>query len=198
MKEKIPTLGEKIAKLIAESPFENPLKFHEEIERRCGKDAIKQRRLYFVINYRGKRQHKDTVLYQIASALGMEIHELIQGTTSEPPVEGPSQGVFPYNKSAILYNLYHGLPFKPQIIKMRGHGKTIEEREAIKGFQCFKFVVVTRGEVDLVIKHRDGNTECIKLKLDGRHCFNSGDLHYFENKSKQFSKILLIRFTKPT
>ena len=57
--------------------------------------------------------------------------------------------------------------------------------------------MVIRGEIDLVIKQRDGNTEYKKLKLDERHCFNSGDLHYFENKSKQFSKILLIRFTKP-
>ncbi len=191
----IPTLGQKIAKLIAENPHKNPFNFYKAIVKRFGKDTISQRYLYNVINDRNKA--KDTVLYQIASTLGMEIHELVQGTTSEPPVEGPSGGIFPYNKSAILYNLYHGLPFKPQMIKIRGRGKTVEEREEIPGFICFIFVMVIRGEIDLVTKHQDGNTECIKLKLDGRHCFNSGDLHYFENKSKQFSKILLIRFTKP-
>ena len=202
MNEKIPTLGEKIANLIAESPFKNPLNFHKEIERRCGKDAIKQRRLYFVINYRGNRKHKETVLYQIASALGMEIYELVEGTTSEPPAQGPSHGVFPYGaipntKAAILRNLYHGLSFKPQMIQIKGLGTTVEENEEIEGFQCFKFVVLIRGEVDLVIKHKDDETERIALKLNEGYNFDSGNLHYFENKSKQFSRIMIIGHRTP-
>jgi len=195
MSEPIPTLGQKVTKLIAESPFKNPLNFHKEIKRICDEDAISISHLYNVVN--DKKRVKDTILFQIATALGVGLFELRKGTTSEPPAEGPSQGVFHYNKSAILYKLYNGLPFNPQMIKIKGRGKTIEEREEITGFQCFIFVMVIRGEVNLVLKHKDGNTESKKLKLDDRHCFNSGDFYYFENKSKQFSKVLLIKFTKP-
>lgn len=196
-----PTLGQKISKLIAASPFQNPLNFHKEIEKRFGKSAIKQRRLYFVLNYQGKRKIKDEVIHQIASALKMKFYELIEGTTSEPPAEGPSQGFFPYgpksnDKLAILLELYHGLPFTPQMIKMKKHGKTIEESEVKPGLRCFRFVLVLRGAAELTIKHKNGNTESIKLKLDDCHCFNSEEPHYFENKSRQFSKILLIKFTK--
>jgi hypothetical protein len=201
MTETRPTLGQKLAKLIAESPFKNPLNFHKEIVRRFGEDAMSQRHLYNVINDYSKRP-KDIILHQIATALKIEFYELIKKTTSEPPAEGPSRGIFPYGPKsndhlAILRLLYHGLSFEPYMIKMKRHGRTIEENEIKDGLRCFRFVLVIRGTVELTIKHQDGNTECIKLKLDDCHCFNSEEPHYFENKSRQFSKILLIKFTKP-
>ena len=266
---KIP-LGQKIAKLIEESPFKNPLNFHKEIVRRFGdgtvtkakfseatsngdkilneliknkvvKDitstevrvnpnldkkenlvrqiakndfdkvwgvlqqyreaAIKQRRLYFVLNYRGERKHPDQVLHQIASALKIKFYELTDGTTSEPPAEGPSHAFFPYgpktkDHAASLYNLYQGLPFKPQRIKIMGRESTIEENEVINGFNCFKFIALERGQVDLIIKHKDGQTERIVLELDKGYNFNSGEPHYFENTSKQVSKIFVICYLR--
>ena len=270
-REKIP-LGEKILKLIEESPFKNPLNFHREIVRRFGDGtipkkeiieacsngstilnelikakilkiisdtdvrassplekietpirkiakndfekiwpifqlhpdgAIKQRRLYFVITYRGKRKHKDEVLHQIASALRVKYYELTEGTTSEPPAEGPSHGFFPYgpksnDNSAFLCNLYQGLKaFKPQTVKILSRGSTIEENEVIEGKKCFKFVTLKKGNIDLVIKHRDGNVERITLIDDEGYKFDSGELHHFENKSKQVSKAFVVSYLEP-
>ena len=202
MNESMPTLGQKIAKLIEESPFKNPLNFHKEIVRRFGDDAIKQRRLYFVINYRGNRKHKDEVLHQIAVSLKIKFHELAKGTTSEPPAEGPSHGTFPFGPKpndhvAELRNLYQGIPFKPQRIKIQALGRTIEENEIISGVKCFNFVSLERGEIDLVIKHQNGKMERIALKPDEGYNFNSEELHYFENKSRQFAKVFVIRYQKP-
>jgi len=267
IKEKIP-LGEKIQRLIEESPFKNPLNFHREIVRRFGDGtipkkefleacpngsailndlikakivkvvsdsdvrvgpyleknetairkiakndfskiwqifllhpdgAIKQRRLYFVITYRGKRKHKDEVLHQIASALKIKFYELTNETTSEPPAEGPSHGFFPYgpktnDNGAFLCNLYQGLPFKPQTVKIMGRESTIEENEVIEGKKCFKFVTLIKGNVDLVIKHSDGNSERITLEQDEGYKFDSGELHHFENKSKQISKVFVVSY----
>ena len=131
----VPTLGQKVAKLITESPFKNPLNFHREIERKFGTDAISISHLYNVVN--DKKRARDTVLYQIALSLGMEIYDLRKGTTSEPPDEGPSHGVYPYNKSAILYNLYHGLPFKPQMIKIKGKSKNARRTRRNTRFSVF-------------------------------------------------------------
>ena len=68
MTETRPTLGQKITKLIVESPFKNPLNFHNEIVRRFGEDAMSQRHLYNVINDHSKRP-KDIILSQIATTL---------------------------------------------------------------------------------------------------------------------------------
>jgi len=198
---KIP-LGQKVVQLIENSPFKSPLNFHKEIIRRYGNDAIKQRRLYWVINYRGNRRIKDEVISQIATALKLKFYELVSGTTSEPPAEGPSKAFFPYgpksnDNAAILYNLYHGLPFKPQRIKISGRASTIEENEVIKGFQCFKLAVLEKGLVELVIKHKNGETERVDLKSSEGFNFNSGEPHYFENKSKLTSKIFVISYLKP-
>ena len=151
------------------------------------------------INYRGNRKHKDEVIHQIATALKIEFYELIKGTSSEPPPEGPSQGFFPYgpksnDNAAFLHNLYQGLPFRPQKIKIMGRQSTIEENEAKEGKNCYKFVTLERGQVDLVIKHRDGNTERITLVLDEGYKFDSGELHHFENKSKQISKVFVVSY----
>lgn len=264
MIESIPTLGEKISRLIKESQYKTPHAFHKAIIEMSGKDAIPLKSLYNVLN----DQHvpKETTLFQIAAALDVGIFDLRKGTTSEPPAEGPSQGVFPYNESATLYNLYYGLPFKIQMIELKGadtitkkslskigpsgpsilnkliksnalesissravsikgsldeirdatkeiagtdfdkiwavlrgslSGRTDEEKEEIGGSSCFKVVVPTKGDINLVIKRHDGKSERIELKVNAAYKFNSGDFHYFENRSKQFSRILVLSYLVP-
>jgi hypothetical protein len=73
-------------------------------------------------------------------------------------------------------------------------GKTSEEKEILDGVKCFKVVVPTKGEVNLVLKHSDGRIERIELKLNTAFEFNSGETHYFENRSKQFSRILVLSY----
>lgn len=89
MIESIPTLGEKISRLIKESQYKTPHAFHKAIIEMSGKDAIPLKSLYNVLN----DQHvpKETTLFQIAAALDVGIFDLRKGTTSEPPAEGPSR-----------------------------------------------------------------------------------------------------------
>jgi hypothetical protein len=264
MNETRPTLGQKISKLIKESQYKTPHGFYKAIQEMSGKDAISEKSLYNVLG--DQRVNKETTLFQIAAVLGMEIFELRKGTTSEPPTKGPSKGVFQYNESSTLYNLFYGLPFKVQMIEIKGadtitkrhfskigsngtsilnklikndilenissravrikgnldetknkireiagndfdkvlailqgslSGRTIEENEEIEGSKCFRVAILAKGDANLIIKHRDGKTECIELRVHAAYHFDSGEFHYFENRSKQFARIVLLSYLEP-
>jgi hypothetical protein len=169
--------------------------FYRAIQNKFKEDAISLRSLYNVIND-SKKKILDTTLYQVGLILKKEIIELKEGTASEPPDVGPSTSSAPYNRTSTLRHLYHGLPFKPKMIDIEAGGHTEEEKEEITGHECSKFIVLTRGKVDLIFKRKD-STERIELKLNEGYNFASGEYHYFENKGKQFAHIVEICYAKP-
>jgi hypothetical protein len=194
--EKIkPTLGQNIKALIKESPYKNLLAFHRAIVAYAEGDAISYSSLHNVVN--DTKRPEERTLYQIALVLKMKISDLRKGTTSEPLETGPSTGSFPYNESSVLYNLYSGLPFAPQLIKIKGLGATSEEKEFVSNSKSYKFFYICRGTVDLVLKHEDTGLDRREFRKGDVFCFDASILHYFENRKVQYAEILLVSFTKP-
>ncbi len=195
MNENKPSLGQNIRALIKKSPYKNLLVFHRAIVAIAEEDAISYSSLHNVVN--DTKRPEEKTLYQIALVLKMKISDLRKGTTSEPLETGPSKGFYPYNETSVLYNLYNNLPFTPQLVKIKGHGQTSEEKEFVSDSKSFKFFYICKGVVDLVLKQDD-------LKIDRRgfrkgdvFCFDASVLHYFENQRAQDAEILLVSFTRP-
>lgn len=195
--EKInPTLGQNIKDLIKKSGYKNLLAFHRAIVALAEEDAISYSSLHNVVN--DTKRPEEKTLYQIALVLKMKISDLRKGTTSEPLETGPSTGFYPYNESSVLYNLYNNLPFLPQLIKIKGHGVTSEEKNFIADAKSYKFFYICRGTVDLVLKHEDTGIDRREFRKGDVFCFDASILHYFENRKVQYAEILLVSFTKPT
>ena len=193
--EKIkPTLGQKIRNLIQKSPYKNLLAFHRAIVAYAEGDAISYSSLHNVVN--DTKRPEEKTLYQIALVLKMKISDLRKGTTSEPLETGPSEGSYPYNESSVLYNLYNNLPFTPQLIKIKGHGQTSEEKEFVPDAKSFKFFYICKGAVDLVLKQEDSEPDRREFRKGDVFCFDASVLHYFENRKAQYAEILLVSFTK--
>lgn len=189
-----PTLGQNIRALIKKSSYKNLLAFHRAIVAYAEDDAISYSSLHNVVN--DTKRPEEKTLYQIALVLKMKISDLRQGTTSEPLETGPSTGYYPYNESSVLYNLYNNLPFIPQLVKIKGHGQTSEEKEFVSDARSFKFFYICRGTVDLVLKHEDTGIERREFRKGDVFCFDASVLHYFENRKIQFAEILVVSFTK--
>ena len=194
MEEIKPTLGQNIRALIKKSPYKNLLTFHRAIVDYAEGDAISYSSLHNVVN--DTKRPEERTLYQIALVLKMKISDLRKGTTSEPLETGPSTGFFPYNETSVLYNLYSGLPFAPQLVKIKGHGTTSEEKEFISNAKSYKFFYICRGTVDLVLKHEDTGLDRREFRKGDVFCFDASVLHYFENRKVQYAEILLVSFTK--
>jgi len=194
--EKIkPTLGQHIRELIKQSSYKNLLTFHKALVALAENDAISYSSLHNVVN--DTKRPEEKTLYQIALVLKMKISDLRKGTASEPLETGPSSGYFPYNESSVLYNLYNNLPFLPQLIKIKGHGETSEEKNYVSDAKSFKFFYICRGTVDLILKHEDTGIDRREFRKGDVFCFDSSVLHYFENRKPQYAEVLIISFTKP-
>jgi len=190
-----PTLGQNIRALIKKSSYKNLLAFHRAIVAYAEADAISYSSLHNVVN--DTKRPEEKTLYQIALVLKMKISDLRKGTTSEPLETGPSSGFYPYNESSVLYNLYNNLPFVPQLIKIKGHGATSEEKEFVSGARSFKFFYICKGTVDLILKQEDTGLDRRQFRKGDVFCFDASILHYFENRKTQYAEILIVNFTKP-
>jgi len=190
-----PTLGQNIRALIKKNSYKSLLAFHKAIVAYAGKDAMSYSSLHNVVN--DTKRPEEKTLYQIALVLKMKISDLRRGTSSEPLETGPSTGFYPYNESSVLYNLYHNLPFLPQLIRIKGHGQTSQEKEFISNANSYKFFYICRGTVDLILKHEDTGIDRREFRKGDVFCFDASLLHYFENRKAQYVEILIVSFTKP-
>ena len=191
-----PTLGQNIKALIKKSSYKSLLTFHRAIVTYAEDDAISYSSLHNVVN--DTKRPEEKTLYQIALVLKMKISDLRKGTSSEPLETGPSTGFYPYNESSVLYNLYNNLPFLPQLIKIKGHGTTSEEKIFISEAKSFKFFYICNGSVDLVLKPDDSSLDRREFRKGEVFCFYAAILHYFENRKAQYAEILVISFNKTT
>ena len=191
-----PTLGQNIKALIKKSSYKSLLTFHRAIVTYAEDDAISYSSLHNVVN--DTKRPEEKTLYQIALVLKMKISDLRKGTSSEPLETGPSTGFYPYNESSVLYNLYNNLPFLPQLIKIKGHGTTSEEKIFISENKSFKFFYICNGSVDLVLKPDDSSLDRREFRKGEVFCFYAAILHYFENRKAQYAEILVISFNKTT
>jgi len=191
-----PTLGQKIKALIKKSPYKSLLAFHRAIVAYAEGDAISYSSLHNVVN--DTKRPEENTLYQIALVLKMKISDLRRGTTNEPLETGPSSGFYPYNESSVLYNLYNNLPFLPQLIKIKGHGQTSEEKEFAANAKSYKFFYICNGTVDLIFKQEDSTIDRREFRKGDVFCFDASLLHYFENRKTQYVEILIVSFTKPS
>ena len=157
------------------------------------KDAVSRASLYNAIHLTTKPHEK--TLHQIASVLKIHIYDLIKGTNVEPPTFGPASGYKQLNKTSVLHNLYHGLPFKPELLKVNGHGESIDEQNIFyDGTKCFRFVYIIRGTITLILKHKNRIEEQRELKKGDVFCFDSSTLHHFKNNNAQFAEIMINNF----
>jgi len=191
-----PTLGQNIKALIKKSSYKSLLTFHRAIVTYAEDDAISYSSLHNVVN--DTKRPEEKTLYQIALVLKMKISDLRKGTSSEPLETGPSTGFYPYNESSVLYNLYNNLPFLPQLIKIKGHGTTSEEKIFISENKSFKFFYICNGSVYLVLKLDDSSLDRREFRKGEVFCFDAAILHYFENRKAQYAEILVISFNKTT
>jgi hypothetical protein len=196
MKEMKLTVGQKIDAMIKERGFKSLHEFRQKIVEAAGEDAITYSSLWNAVNIT-KKPHVKT-LEQIAYVLKTEISELLKGTTSEPPDQGPTEGFITYTtKTATLHNLYHGLPAKPQVIKIDAYGETSIEEDKIPGAkECIRFIYIIRGSVELVLNHKGRDPERRALNIEDTFCFDSTIPHYFKNANPQFAKIFVINYKK--
>jgi hypothetical protein len=186
------TFNQRIKKLISQSKYKNLRRFHLAIVEKAGEDAISYTSLRNAI-HQSKKPHEKT-LFQIANILGIEIYDLIKGTNIEPSINGPASGYIQLNSTSILHNLYHGLPFKPQLLKVEGYGESIEEQNVFFDAKCFRFLYIIRGTIDLILKHKDREQERRELKKGDVFCFDASILHYFKNNNTQYAEILITNF----
>ena len=187
------TLNERIQGLITQNGYKNLLTFHKAIVNLAGKDAVSRASLYNAIHLTTKPHEK--TLHQIASVLKIHIYDLIKGTNVEPPTFGPASGYKQLNKTSVLHNLYHGLPFKPELLKVNGHGESIDEQNIFyDGTKCFRFVYIIRGTITLILKHKNRIEEQRELKKGDVFCFDSSTLHHFKNNNTQFAEIMINNF----
>ncbi len=192
MVEKKPTLRQKIEELIAQSGYKNLRRFHKAIVELAGDDAITYSSLHNAVHLSTKPHQK--TLHQIASVLKLEISDLIKGSTIEPTHFGPASGYIQLNDTSILQNLYHGLPFKPQLLRVDGYGESIDEQNVFFDTKCFRFIYVIRGTVDLVLKHKNREEERREFKKGDVFCFDSSILHHFRNNNAQYAEIIIANF----
>ena len=132
------TLKKKIEELIAKSGYKNLRRFHKAIVDLAGDEAITYSSLHNAIHLSTKPHEK--TLHQIASVLKLQIADLIKGTNAEPPDVGPASGYIQLNDTSSLHNLYHGLPFKPQLLRVDGYGESINEQKVFFDTKCFRFI----------------------------------------------------------
>ena len=187
------TFNQRIKRLIAKSKYKNLRKFHNAIVEVAGDDAITYGSLRNAMHL-CKKPHEKT-LFQIATILKLEINDLLKGTNLEPSINGQASGYKQLNESSTLFNLYHGLPFKPELLKIDGFGQSIDEQNYFySGTKCFRFVYVTKGTVDVILKHKDREQERRELKKGDVFCFDASILHYFKNNNAQYAEILITNF----
>lgn len=186
------TLNQKIEKLIAQSKYKNLRRFHKAIIEKAGEDAISYTSLRNAIN-RSTKPHEKT-LFQIATILKLQIYDLIKGTNIEPPAIGPSSGYAQLNESSFLQNLYHGLPFKPQLLRVKGYGESTDEQKFFFDSKCFRFIYMIKGTVDLILKHKDREEERVELKKGDVFNFDSTIMHHFRNNNAGYAEILIMNF----
>ena len=191
------TFNQRIKRLIAKSKYKNLRKFHNAIVEVAGKDAITYGSLRNAMHL-CKKPHEKT-LFQIATILKLDIYDLIKGTNLEPSINGAASGYIQLNESSSLHNLYHGLPFNPELIKINAFGQTIDEQKYFfDGIKRFRFIYVTKGTVDVILKHKDREQERRELKKGEVYCFDSSILHYFKNNNAGYAEILIVHFKQGT
>lgn len=187
------TFNQRIKKLIAQSKYKNLRRFHQAIIEQAGEDAISYTSLRNAI-HQSKKPHEKTLL-QIATILKLQIYDLIKGTNIEPSINGQASGYKQLNSTSTLYNLYHGLPFKPELLRVEGYGESIDEQNYFfDGSKPFRFIYVIKGTVDLILKHKDREQERRELKKGEVFCFDSSILHYFKNNNAQYAELLITNF----
>ena len=192
MDEAKPTLKQRIEVLISQAGYKNLRRFHKAIVGRAGDDAITYSSLHNAIHLT-KKPHEKT-LHQIASVLKVQIYDLIKGTTAEPPAVGPSSGYIQLNETSLLHNLYNGLPFSPQLLRVEGYGESIDEQNVFYDTKAYRFIYVIRGTVELILKHKDREIERRELKNGDVFCFDASILHNFKNNNAQYAEILINNF----
>ena len=192
MEKTRPTLKQRIKELIAKSGYKNLRRFHKAIVELAGDNAITYSSLHNTIHLTTKPHEK--TLHQIASVLKLQIYDLIKGTTTEPPNVGPASGYIQLNETSSLHNLYHGLPFKPQLLRVDGYGESVDEQDRFFDTKCFKFIYVIRGTVELILKDKNREVERRELKKGDVFCFDSSILHNFKNNKVQYAEILITNF----
>jgi len=187
------TFNQRIKKLIAQSKYKNLRRFHQAIIEQAGEDAISYTSLRNAI-HQSKKPHEKTLL-QIATILKLQIYDLIKGTNIEPSINGQASGYKQLNSTSTLHNLYHGLPFKPELLRVEGYGESIDEQNYFfDGSKPFRFIYVIKGTVDLILKHKDREQERRELKKGEVFCFDSSILHYFKNNNAQYAELLITNF----
>lgn len=186
------TFNQRIESLISQSKYKNLRRFHKAIIEIAGEDAISYTSLRNAI-HKSTKPHEKT-LFQIATILKLQIYDLIKGTNIEPPAIGPSSGYAQLNETSFLQNLYRGLPFKPQLLRVKGYGESANEQKFFFDTKCFRFLYIIRGTVDLILKHKDREEERVELKKGDVFNFDSSILHYFKNNNAQYAEILITNF----
>ena len=157
--------------------------FYSAIKEMAGSDAISRSNLHYAVNT--EKKHHLSTLDQISKVLGVQISDLLIGTTAEPPKLGPASGYKELNEFSVLRNLWHGLPFKPQLLEiMKKGGETSHERISfLDNKKAYLFILILTGYVDLILEHPD-KEEIIELKQKEVYCFDAGIYHRFRCKSK--------------
>jgi len=192
MEAQKPTLKQKIEDLIAKSGYKNLRRFHKAIVEMAGDDAITYSSLHNAINLTTKPHIK--TLYQIATVLKLQVGDLLKGTTEETPVVDPVSGYIQLNEKSSLHNLFHGLPIKPQLLRVEGYGESIDEKIAFFDIKGYRFIFVIRGTVELILKHKDREIERKELRKGDNFCFDASILHHFKNNNAQYAEILITNF----
>jgi hypothetical protein len=186
------TLAEKILQLIQQSEFKNLTAFHKAIEEYFGEAAITYKTLIRTVH--GETEVRENSLFQIASLLGKKTAEIREGTDSEISEKNSALDTYKYNDKAELTKLNKNLPFSPQKITIKPGGQTTPEQDPPKKGEFIKWVNILFGEVSLIIE-RKLDIETKLLKREDCYCFDSTQLHHFENHSaKHVAKILLIHY----
>ncbi len=151
--------------------------FHRKIlEINDNKDTtITYMTLYRTVH--GLAHIRESTLFQIAAALGMQPIDIKKGTEQQEKYVR-----FDYNKGAYIEYPDYELPFMAGTLYLLPKARTCLEQSPVNKGPFVKYITGRKGTVTCVIDP-EGNIEKVDIRKNDNYSLDSTRPHYFENNT---------------